>query len=144
MIPEQMQRVYELFEQAIGRAPEERSAFLNEVCGDYVELRTEVDSLLQHDSRVGDDFLRPPEAVPPPAGGAATDHPDALIGSRIGSFHIKHVIASGGMGLVYEAVQEHPHRTVALKVMKRNVASRSTLRRFKFEAQILGRRLIGD
>ena len=59
--------------------------------------------------------------------------------SRVGRYHIRRVIGSGGMGTVYEAVQEHPRRTVALKVMKRGIASRSTLRRFEYESQILAR-----
>ncbi|MBL1217652.1 MAG: serine/threonine protein kinase [Planctomycetes bacterium] len=58
---------------------------------------------------------------------------------RIGRYAIKKRIGSGGMGEVYLAVQEQPHRTVALKVMKQGVASRSTLRRFEYEAQILAR-----
>ena len=70
---------------------------------------------------------------------AVTSSRDALVGSRVGSFHVRQVIASGGMGTVYEAVQEQPHRTVALKVMKENVASRSALRRFQLESQVLGR-----
>ena len=58
---------------------------------------------------------------------------------QIGRFHVKGVIASGGMGTVYEAVQEHPRRAVALKVMKHGIASRSALRRFEYESQILAR-----
>ena len=61
------------------------------------------------------------------------------MGRKIGRYHIKSLIASGGMGSVYLAVQEHPRRTVALKVMKRGIASRSALRRFEYEAQILAR-----
>ncbi|MHC5114438.1 MAG: protein kinase domain-containing protein [Planctomycetota bacterium] len=57
----------------------------------------------------------------------------------IGGCRLKRVIASGGMGTVYEAVQEHPRRTVAVKVMKHGVTSRSALRRFETESQILGR-----
>ncbi|MCP3905714.1 MAG: serine/threonine protein kinase [Planctomycetes bacterium] len=57
----------------------------------------------------------------------------------IGGCRLKRVIASGGMGTVYEAVQEQPRRTVAVKVMKHGVTSRSALRRFESEAQILGR-----
>jgi serine/threonine protein kinase len=139
MIPERMQRAYDLFEQAIQRPPEEHSAFLIEACGDDAELRAEVESLLEHDKRTGDDFMRTPDVGPTAVEGAVKDPPDALIGTRVGAFHIKHLIASGGMGTVYEAVQEQPHRVVALKVMKRNVASHSALRRFQFEAQILGR-----
>ena len=57
----------------------------------------------------------------------------------IGQYRIRRVIASGGMGTVYEAVQERPRRTVAIKVMKHGVASRSALRRFEYESQILAR-----
>ena len=58
---------------------------------------------------------------------------------RIGCYTIRQVIASGGMGTVYLAVQEHPRRTVALKVMKKGIVSPSTLRRFEFESQTLAR-----
>jgi serine/threonine protein kinase len=58
---------------------------------------------------------------------------------RIGGYRIRRVIASGGMGVVYEAVQDQPRRTVALKVMKHGIASRSALRRFEYESQILAR-----
>jgi len=40
---------------------------------------------------------------------------------------------------VYEAVQEKPRRSVAVKVMKHGVASASALRRFEYEAQLLAR-----
>ena len=58
---------------------------------------------------------------------------------KIGQFHIKGVLASGGMGVVYSAVQEHPRRTVAVKVMKHGIASRSAMRRFQYESQVLAR-----
>jgi tRNA A-37 threonylcarbamoyl transferase component Bud32/CHASE2 domain-containing sensor protein len=58
---------------------------------------------------------------------------------RIGRYHVKRIIGGGGMGTVYEAVQEHPRRAVALKVMKPGIASRSALRRFEDESQILAR-----
>lgn len=58
---------------------------------------------------------------------------------QIGKFHIKDVLAWGGMGVVYRAVQEQPRRTVAVKLMKHGIASRSAMRRFKYESQVLGR-----
>jgi len=58
---------------------------------------------------------------------------------RIGHYAIQSVIASGGMGTVYKAVQESPRRTVAVKVMKAGVNTAAELRRFEFEAQLLGR-----
>ncbi len=58
---------------------------------------------------------------------------------RIGRYHIKRVIASGGMGTVYEATQDNPRRVVAVKVMKQGIASKSALRRFEYESQLLAR-----
>jgi tetratricopeptide (TPR) repeat protein len=58
---------------------------------------------------------------------------------RIGQYRIKRAIASGGMGTVYEATQEQPRRVVAVKVMKLGIASRSALRRFEYESQLLAR-----
>lgn len=64
---------------------------------------------------------------------------ECLWPSRIGSYHIKRVIGHGAMGVVYEAVQEQPRRVVALKVMRTGAATKSSLRRFIYEAQVLGR-----
>ena len=49
------------------------------------------------------------------------------------------MISEGGMGRVYEGRQDHPRRTVAVKLIKPGVASEKLLRRFEFEAQVLGR-----
>ncbi|MHC4428712.1 MAG: serine/threonine protein kinase, partial [Planctomycetota bacterium] len=57
----------------------------------------------------------------------------------IGRYETRRVIAAGGMGTVYEAVQDRPHRAVALKVMRRGATSRQAMKRFKHEAEILGR-----
>ncbi len=84
----------------------------------------------------------------PPSGGSGgeeldeTTAPRASVGGfphKIGAYTIKRPIGSGGMGVVYEAVQENPRRAVAVKVMKQGVTSPSALRRFEYEAQILGR-----
>ena len=64
---------------------------------------------------------------------------DPLIGTKIGSCTLKRLIGSGGMGTVYEAMQEKPRRRVALKMMKRGITSRSATRRFEFESQTLAR-----
>jgi non-specific serine/threonine protein kinase/serine/threonine-protein kinase len=87
-----------------------------------------------------------PPSVGPPAptqSGQATEtvrpEASARIPKRIGQYHIKRAIASGGMGTVYEAIQERPRRVVAIKVMRPGVASRSALRRFEYESQLLAR-----
>ncbi len=57
----------------------------------------------------------------------------------IGRYRILRLLGEGGMGTVYEAEQEQPRRTVALKVIKPGHVSADRLRRFELESQALGR-----
>src|SRR5262249_30534734 len=57
----------------------------------------------------------------------------------IGRYRVLRVVGEGGMGVVYEAEQDHLRRTVALKIIKPGLASPAMLRRFEQESQALGR-----
>ncbi|MCO6435895.1 MAG: serine/threonine protein kinase [Phycisphaerae bacterium] len=59
--------------------------------------------------------------------------------AQIGQYRIVRAIASGGMGTVYEAEQQSPKRTVALKVIRHGLTTPALLRRFELESQVLGR-----
>ncbi|MHC4995740.1 MAG: WD40 domain-containing protein [Planctomycetota bacterium] len=63
----------------------------------------------------------------------------ARMPKQIGKFRIKKLIATGGMGAIYQGMQEQPRRTVAIKLMKSGVTSKSALRRFEYESQLLAR-----
>jgi hypothetical protein len=54
-------------------------------------------------------------------------------------FLIEQKIGSGGMGAVYEAEQAHPHRRVAVKLVRADRLSDAMLRRFAVESEVLGR-----
>jgi non-specific serine/threonine protein kinase/serine/threonine-protein kinase len=58
---------------------------------------------------------------------------------RIGSYTIRKLIGKGGMGTVYEAEQAHPHRRVAVKLIRADRLSDAMLRRFTIESEVLGR-----
>ncbi len=69
-------------------------------------------------------------------GGAA--RVDPLVGTTVGEFRIKSVIASGGMGTVYKAWQQRPvKRNVALKMIRGGMADESAINRFFVERQAL-------
>src|ERR1041385_2089577 len=57
---------------------------------------------------------------------------------RMGRYKIVRLIGEGGMRVVYEAEQDQPRRTVALKVIKPGMASLALLKCFEQEAQALG------
>ncbi len=132
--PHDKQRAIELFEAAVEQTAGQRKAFLEAACRGQPALRAEVESLLAADQRATG-FLEPPAPPVPPMQSAD----DPLLGTQLGKYRLQHVIAAGGMGTVYEALQEEPRRTVALKVMRPGLASRSALCRFKHESEILGR-----
>jgi tetratricopeptide (TPR) repeat protein len=62
-----------------------------------------------------------------------------VIPKKIGNYSIRRRIASGGMGTVYEAIQEQPRRAVAVKIMRAGMFSDAGLHRFEYEAQLLAR-----
>lgn len=57
----------------------------------------------------------------------------------VGPFKILERLGVGGMGVVYKAQQERPHRLVALKVIRAGLLDARAIRRFEFEAEILAR-----
>jgi eukaryotic-like serine/threonine-protein kinase len=62
-----------------------------------------------------------------------------LSGNLIAGYRIQRLIGHGGMGTVYEALQDHPRRSVALKVLSPGLVQPTLLRRFQQEAEALGR-----
>src|SRR5688572_22292760 len=92
---------------------------------------------------MSDSHLRPEDlptsADVTSAGGESGTAPSQMSIGKIGRYKIRRLIGEGGMGAVYEAEQEQPQRTVALKVIKPGLASPELLRRFAQESQALGR-----
>lgn len=67
------------------------------------------------------------------------DVPDPLLGRDFGGVVLVRVLGEGGMGRIYEGLQQNPERPVAVKVMRPGLFSQAHLKRFLREAQILGR-----
>ena len=71
--------------------------------------------------------------------GALLDDRASLVGTRMGPYRVLKEIGRGGMGSVYlgERDDEHYHKRVAIKVVKRGMDSTEVLARFRHERQIL-------
>lgn len=63
---------------------------------------------------------------------------DPFLGTTIGGVTLLRVIGEGGMGRVYEGLQEQPRRSVAIKVQRPGRLDRESTRRFLRELEILG------
>src|SRR5947208_1276702 len=125
--------VAELFKRAVDCPAEQRSGFLDEACGEDVELGREVESLLKFDED-GDQFLEEPAIDIAVESLLQTSlKPD----QRIGNYRVVSHIGSGGMGEVYLAHDEKLNRQVALKLVRFGTGGEETARHFQREAQIL-------
>ncbi len=56
---------------------------------------------------------------------------------KVGKYTPTRVLGEGGMGVVYEATQDTPKRTVALKLIRPEIVTPAMLRRFAHEADVL-------
>jgi serine/threonine protein kinase/Tfp pilus assembly protein PilF len=64
----------------------------------------------------------------------------SYVGAMIGDYRIVRKLGEGGMGIVFEAEQQHPHRPVALKVIRSGrYVSETEVKLFRREAQALAR-----
>ncbi|OWK39104.1 protein kinase domain-containing protein [Fimbriiglobus ruber] len=128
--------VKDLFLEAADLDPRGRGAFLDERCAGDPELRTAVEELLHFDAKAQSSphFLASPAAV------VRANLPlIEPVPPSIGRYHIVRCLGEGGMGTVYEAEQDDPRRSVALKVMRRGSGSSDLRKRFAQEASILAR-----
>jgi WD40 repeat protein/predicted Ser/Thr protein kinase len=141
-------RVRSLFAEAADLPHEQRAAFLEARCGGEATLRAEVEDLLAYDWGLGDgmdggSFLESPlvraDATTVADASSGSGRREATPPSHIGRYRILGRHGEGGMGIVYEAEQDNPRRTVALKVLRPDFVSAELVSRFKHEAQILAR-----
>lgn len=138
-------RLSQLFADALELPPEERGDFLDRACEGDPGLRAEVESLLSTHGRVHA-FLSEPalemEAGAAPVDGCARADGSGdrceVEGSIVGAYQLVKKIGEGGFGTVYMAEQLRPvQRTVAMKILKPGMDSRTVLARFALEQKAL-------
>jgi eukaryotic-like serine/threonine-protein kinase len=136
--PTYWQRVEELFQAALDRAPGERAQFLFAACGANDQLRTEVASLLAaHEGEAALIDLPAPQLA---AQLLSVNEPVSLSGQSIRQYRFLKLLGQGGMGEVWLAQDDKLQRQVAIKALTVNplTATRGQSRLFN-EAQAAAR-----
>ncbi len=130
------ERVREIFDGALAREGQERRGYVEQACGDDLELRSELQSLLaaHEESR---HFVETPAMVH--LFGQVEEDSSEWIGRRIGVFRITRQIGRGGMSQVYEAARDDGQfeQKVAIKILRPGYHSRALIERFRAERRVL-------
>ncbi len=124
-------QVKEIFSEALEMDEAQRLQYLDKVCGDDKDLRSEVESLLASFEK-SEEFIETPafsvnQITSPP--------------THFGNYKIIKEIGQGGMGTVYLAERSDGQfeQMVAIKIVRQIFADSEIIRRFKNERQILAK-----
>jgi tetratricopeptide (TPR) repeat protein len=127
-------RIEALFDEVAALSAKDRAAFLFRACGDDLELRGEVESLLAADEKAAEFLEQPAVSAAAPVQPAAS-----LAGRRVGHYRVESKLGDGGMSTVYLAVRADDvyQQKVALKVLGYGADRSDLSARFRAERQIL-------
>ncbi len=139
-------RLKEILADVLETPPARRAALIAQRCGDDHALRAELEALV--DGEEASHILDKPlpflagEDVASPLSDGESDSTggDPLIGTNVGGrYRLERSIGQGGMGRVYEAVQDDGEltRKVAVKLIRKGLGSEQLIQRFRRERQAL-------
>ncbi|MEM9065388.1 MAG: serine/threonine-protein kinase [Planctomycetota bacterium] len=131
-------RAMRIFDEVCDLPPSERPEALERACNGDTHLLLLVRSMLARDAEtVKSGGMATGAGLNALAAQIAID--DGAHPPTFGHYRVLREIGRGGMGVVYEAEQDDPKRRVALKVVRRELASAEVIKRFRRESQLLGR-----
>lgn len=138
-------RAHAIFSMAMDLEPSQRRAMVARVCEGNLELEMRVERLLKA-AEHSEGFLESPALADASRERQARlerleshARQSELMPEVVGNYLVVGVLGAGGMATVYEAIQENPHRRVALKVMHETLTRTDAIVRFRLEAQTLAR-----
>jgi serine/threonine protein kinase len=113
MNPDRLQQIETFYNDALALKPDDRPAFLDQVCAGDTDLRSELESLL---AAAADSYLDI-DALQLAAESLAHAQDSSLMGQVLGRYQLLSLVGRGGMGEVYCAVDSRLNRLVAIKVL---------------------------
>jgi len=134
MPDQRAEQVAELVKSAVECGPGQWSAFLDRECEGDPALRAEIESLLLEDEGASQ-FLEMPALHL--AAESLVREGAYRAGQIVGDHEIVSLIGRGGMGEVYLALDRQLHRKVALKLVRRGMASEEMIHHLKREEHLL-------
>jgi eukaryotic-like serine/threonine-protein kinase len=136
---ERWARVEDLFARAAEMERGERERYLDGACGDDVELRDYIFSLLQADPDVEASIEQTIVNTVRVAFGDDTSQAEQMKGQMIGPYCVERLLGSGGMGMVYLArrADDQFDQQVAIKLGRHRLVDPQTERRLRNERQFL-------
>src|SRR5215813_13159404 len=155
MEADRFKQVDRLLQLALEHPSAERGEFLRRACGGDAELEREVRSLLTSQERAGS-FLESPaiqlaaqalageqskgaQSADLPIGPTLRRTADSFLGGIVSNYRLEERLAAGGMGVLYRATDLKLGRSVAVKVLSRQLAPEETAKaRFLREARAAG------
>ncbi len=127
MTPERWVELKRVLAAALERKPQERPAYLDQVCAEP-SLRRELESLIAAHEQGDSSFMERPPA----------ESGMLKLGAKLGPYEILGPLGAGGMGEVYRAHDTKLGRDVAIKVLPEAFAHDvDRLSRFQHEAKML-------
>jgi predicted ATPase/serine/threonine protein kinase len=135
MKSQRFQRVREIYHAALDRPPDQRLAFVEQICFGDTELQHEVESLLIAEAGAAGRFMATADEATLNAAPLGAAGP-LLPGRILGSYEVLSPIGAGGMGEVYLARDARLGRNVAIKLLPDSHRLDSErVRRFEREAR---------
>ncbi len=117
---EQRRRAFQIFEQALDQAPEQRDAFIATACADDAGLRAAVAALQAADANSSIN-----------TGGLnafAVETPSDQLGRVLGHFRLVEHLGSGGMGIVFRGERtDDVTQRAAVKIVRQELRSATRL-----------------